>query len=70
MQFLLARINKVGQYTRSHSGTLFQYGGVLKWTTRADCKSAGYAFKGSNPFPATIFRQPFNMLPTILTVPS
>ena len=31
-------------------------GGVLKWTTRADCKSAGYAFQGSNPCPATILQ--------------
>ena len=29
-------------------------GGVLKWTTRIDCKSIGYAFEGSNPSPATI----------------
>ena len=24
-------------------------GRLLKWTTRADCKSAGIAFAGSNP---------------------
>ena len=24
-------------------------GEILKWLTRADCKSAGYAFVGSNP---------------------
>jgi hypothetical protein len=29
-------------------------GGVLKWTTRLDCKSSGYAFEGSNPSPTTI----------------
>jgi hypothetical protein len=29
-------------------------GGVLKRSTRADCKSAGYAYVGSNPTPSTI----------------
>ena len=24
-------------------------GEILKWPTRADCKSAGFAFRGSNP---------------------
>ena len=28
-------------------------GGVLKRSTRADCKSAGYAYVGSNPTPST-----------------
>ncbi len=30
-------------------------GGILKRSTRADCKSAGYAFTGSNPVPTTTF---------------
>lgn len=29
-------------------------GGVPKWPTGADCKSAGIAFLGSNPSPTTI----------------
>lgn len=31
--------------------------GVLKWSTRADCKSAGIAYTGSNPVPSTISRR-------------
>ena len=30
------------------------YGSVLKWSTRADCKSVGSAFEGSNPSRPTI----------------
>src|SRR3990172_13219421 len=30
------------------------FGGVPKWSTGADCKSAGDAFVGSNPTPSTI----------------
>ena len=33
----------------------FPVGGILKRSTRADCKSAGYAFTGSNPVPTTTF---------------
>ena len=32
-------------------------GGVLKRSTRADCKSAGYAFPGSNPGPTTTLQR-------------
>ena len=32
-------------------------GGVPKRSTGADCKSAGYAFVGSNPTPSTTFRR-------------
>ena len=32
-------------------------GGVLKRSTRADCKSAGYAFGGSNPPPSTTSKE-------------
>ncbi len=31
------------------------YGRLPKWPTGADCKSAGYAFDGSNPSPTTTF---------------
>ena len=31
-------------------------GRLPKWPTGADCKSAGYAFDGSNPSPTTILR--------------
>ena len=34
---------------------LLEFGGVPKRPTGADCKSAGYAFVGSNPTPSTIF---------------
>ena len=38
-------------------GRLFEngrlFGGVPKRSTGADCKSAGYAFVGSNPTPST-----------------
>ncbi len=33
---------------------LLEFGGVPKRSTGADCKSAGYAFVGSNPTPSTI----------------
>lgn len=29
-------------------------GGVPEWTKGADCKSAGAAFRGSNPLPPTV----------------
>ena len=35
-------------------------GGVLKRSTRADCKSAGYAFGGSNPPPSTTSAKEWN----------
>ena len=31
------------------------YGELLKWPTRADCKSADYVFEGSNPSLTTIY---------------
>ncbi len=31
-----------------------KYGEILKWPTRADCKSADYVFEGSNPSLTTI----------------
>ena len=31
----------------------FEYGGIAKWTTAADCKSARIAYVGSNPTPST-----------------
>ena len=31
------------------------FGGVPKRSTGADCKSAGYAFVGSNPTPSTTY---------------
>lgn len=36
-------------------------GGVPKWPTGADCKSAGIAFLGSNPSPTTIFKPQFRL---------
>ena len=33
-------------------------GRLPKWPTGADCKSAGFAFDGSNPSPTTILRSP------------
>ena len=33
----------------------YHCGGVPEWPKGADCKSAGDAFKGSNPFPSTIY---------------
>jgi hypothetical protein len=33
------------------------FGGILKRSTRADCKSAGLAFEGSNPSPTTIYKR-------------
>jgi hypothetical protein len=38
-------------YSRMHG--LLNFGGVPKRPTGADCKSAGYAFVGSNPTPST-----------------
>src|SRR5664279_1033161 len=35
-------------------------GRLPKWPTGADCKSAGYAFDGSNPSPTTILRSKRN----------
>ena len=35
---------------------LLIFGGVPKWPTGADCKSAGNAFVGSNPTPSTIVK--------------
>ena len=32
------------------------FGRLPKWPTGADCKSAGYAFDGSNPSPTTILK--------------
>ena len=31
----------------------FDFGGLPEWPKGADCKSAGYAFDGSNPSPST-----------------
>ena len=30
------------------------FGGLPEWPKGADCKSAGYAFDGSNPSPSTV----------------
>jgi hypothetical protein len=30
-----------------------EFGGLPEWPKGADCKSAGYAFDGSNPSPST-----------------
>src|SRR5882672_4725918 len=33
------------------------FGGLPEWPKGADCKSAGYAFDGSNPSPSTAWTQ-------------
>ena len=38
-------------------------GGIPKWPTGADCKSAGYAFTGSNPVPTTTFDAAVRIIP-------
>ncbi len=39
--------------TRGSIKKLRSYGGLPEWPKGADCKSAGYAFDGSNPSPST-----------------
>jgi hypothetical protein len=38
-------------------------GGIPKWPTGADCKSAGYAFTGSNPVPTTTLDAAVRIIP-------
>jgi hypothetical protein len=38
---------------RSVKEIIERFGGIPKWPTGADCKSAGIAFVGSNPTPST-----------------
>ena len=38
---------------REESKKTSRYGGLPEWPKGADCKSAGYAFDGSNPSPST-----------------
>ena len=46
---------QVGGSNPSTSSTFFliAYGGVPKWPKGTDCKSAGFAFDGSNPSSST-----------------
>ena len=50
---LLADLPLVAVWLRPDWIMVRGIGGVLKRSTRADCKSAGYAFGGSNPPPST-----------------
>jgi hypothetical protein len=42
-------------------------GRIPKWPTGADCKSAGFAFTGSNPVPTTTFSGDFSKSTTSRT---
>ena len=51
---------QVGGSNPSTSSTFFspiEYGGVPKWPKGTDCKSAGFAFDGSNPSSSTTSEQ-------------
>ena len=51
---------QVGGSNPSTSSTFFrptEYGGVPKWPKGTDCKSAGFAFDGSNPSSSTMPEQ-------------
>jgi hypothetical protein len=45
-----------------HSFTLRELGGLPERPMGADCKSAGYAFSGSNPLPTTMMAKDVNEL--------
>ena len=43
-------ISKYSKYSKD-------IGGLPEWPKGADCKSAGYAFDGSNPSPSTVLEK-------------
>lgn len=59
---LTSSIQTLADFSDSVFDQFLLFGELLKWPTRADCKSADFVFRGSNPRLTTIVRTCLNVV--------